>query len=745
MMRLAGLEELSEEEAFFTYMLEKYALAFSEALTLETAEDFIYLSDPKTYELYLISVAEPGRIKETWGDYKGKKCYEVLQNRKEPCPFCTNAVLRRDQYYIWKHHNDVIDGDYILKDKLVEWEKKLVRMEVVMDVSRPERTDEVIQRSLYGQNMLSSCMRPLIEAESVVEASRELLAEICRFYGSEEGVMLLFSRKGRVAVWNQRREEYQVLEKKPISEKTIACWEKILSNEKQVVIKNVEQLAGEDEGLYLRLKRDKTESFCLTPIFAGSRLLGFIGLKNITKYWSELAILGMLASYISTFLIKEELQFENRRILYFDQLTQFLNFEGFRVQAVKLLSENPDRKYVLWYSDLKKFKYINDVYGYETGDRFLKYWADCIRETLKPYETFGRISGDKFVVLRSFERSEELEERFRRITEKLNGFAGDSRRFRVELACGAYRMEKPEDRLSLNEMLDRANIAEKSVKSLPGSHMAVYDEKMRSRVVQELAMEAAMADALRKEEFEMYLQPQISLKKSGVLRAEALVRWRGADGKLIFPADFIDLFEREGIIFRLDYYMLEQACRFLKQWLRQQGRPLCISVNVSRTTMLQPDFTENCRRLKRQYEIPDGYLELEFTEGVIVENHDIFRKIVKGLQEHGFSCAMDDFGAEQSSLNILKDIPMNVLKFDRRFFERGEYEERGRAVVACMLNLAETLKMETVAEGVEDMELVDMLREMGCDFIQGYVYARPMPAGDYREFMERFLAGQREK
>mgnify|MGYP007062590761 CR=1 FL=1 len=114
----------------------------------------------------------------------------------------------------------------------MEWEKSLSSMEVVMDVSRPERTDEVIQRSLYGQNMLSSCMRPLIEAESVVEASRELLAEICRFYGSEEGVMLLFSRKGRVAVWNQRREEYQVLEKKPISEKTIACWEKILSKRK---------------------------------------------------------------------------------------------------------------------------------------------------------------------------------------------------------------------------------------------------------------------------------------------------------------------------------------------------------------------------------------------------------------------------------------------------------------------------------------------------------------------------------
>ena len=741
-MRLAGFEELSGEEAFFTYMLEKYALAFSEALTLETTEDFIYLSDPKTYELYLISLADPGRIKENWGDYEGKKCYEVLQNRKEPCPFCTNSKLRKNQYYIWKHHNDVIDGDYILKDKLVEWENRLVRMEVVMDVSRPERTDEVIQRSLYGQNMLSSCMRPLIEAESVADASRELLAEICRFYGAQEGVMLLFSGEGKVASWNQQREEYRILEKKSVSERTIARWGKILSNEKQVVIKNVEQLAGEDDELYLRLKRDKTEAFCLTPIFAGSRLLGFIALKNITTYWSELAILGMLASYISTFLIKEELQFENRRILYFDQITQFLNFEGFRTHAAKLLDENPDRKYVLWYSDLKRFKYINEVYGYEAGDRFLKYWADCIRETLEPYETFGRISGDKFIVLRGFGSRAELGERFRKITEKLNGFAGEYRRFHVELACGAYLMEKPEDRLSLNEMLDRANIAEKSVKSLPGSHMAVYDEKMRSKVVQELAMEAAMADALRKEEFEMFLQPQISLKKSGMLRAEALVRWRGADGRLIFPADFIGLFEREGIIYHLDYYMLEHACRFLEKWIGRKERPLCISVNVSRTTMLQPDFTENCCRLKRQYGIPDGYLELEFTEGVIVENHDIFREIVKGLQKHGFSCAMDDFGAEQSSLNILKDIPMDVLKFDRRFFERGEYEERGRAVVACMLNLADTLDMETVAEGVEDMELVEMLREMGCDFIQGYVYARPMPAGDYSEFMEWFLAGQ---
>lgn len=275
--------------------------------------------------------------------------------------------------------------------------------------------------------------------------------------------------------------------------------------------------------------------------------------------------------------------------------------------------------------------------GYETGDKFLKYWAQSIARTMEPWETFGGISGDKFVVLRCYRDENELERRFRNMADTLELFAQDYKGVRVEFACGAYLMENPKDRLSLNEMLDRANMAEKSVKPLSGSHMAVNSESMRSSAVNEMQMESAIREAMDREEFVMYLQPQVSLKPSGCLRAEALVRWKWADGRLVYPSVFIP--------------------------------------------MLQPDFVDSFSRIKETYHIPRGGIELEFTESVIVENHEVFREIVDRLKEAGFPCAMDDFGAEQSSLNIVKDIPMDVLKFDRRFFEKGKEDERGLAVI----------------------------------------------------------------
>lgn len=735
-----GYVGLSGESAVFTHMLEKYALGFSEKLTLESNEDFIYLSDPVTYELYLINVVDPGKIKRTWGDYQGKKCYQVLQGRTEPCPFCTNDILSREQYYIWKHHNDIINGDYILKDKLVEWEGKTVRMEVVMDVSGPERTDEVLQRSLNGQNVLASCMRSLLDQKEASGAARELLSKMCRFFGAEEGFMHFFIQSGKVIRWDQKQETIRTMDKKLPSFRLRSYWEELLAGGKQVIVKDAAQLAGRDDTSYQVLKESGTQSFCLTPICAGKRLLGFMGLKNITRYWTELSLLNMLADYTSAFLMKEELKLENQRIMYYDGTTGYLNFEGFKKNALKLLQENTDKKYVLWYSDLKKFKYINDVFGYETGDKFLKYWAQSIARTMEPWETFGRISGDKFVVLRCYRDENELERRFRNMADTLELFAQDYKGVRVEFACGAYLMENPEDRLSLNEMLDRANMAEKSVKPLSGSHMAVYSESMRSSAVNEMQMESAVREAMDREEFVMYLQPQVSLRPARCLRAEALVRWKGTDGCLAYPSVFIPILEREGIIAKLDRYMFEHACRYVQDWREKDGRPLCVTVNVSRMTMLQPDFVESFSRIKEAYHIPRGGIELEFTESVIVENHEVFREIVDGLKEAGFPCAMDDFGAEQSSLNIVKDIPMDVLKFDRRFFEKGKEDERGLAVISCMMKLAEALNMETVAEGVEDSELVELLKKMGCDYIQGYVFSKPMPAEDYQAFLAEFSA-----
>lgn len=727
-------DNILADEALLTYLFETHVQSFSEKLTLETNEDFFYLSDIDTYELYLISAVDPEKIVVSWKGYEGRKCYEVLQNRKNPCPFCTNAMLSQDQYYIWKHYNEIIDKDYILKDKLVEWEGKLVRMEVVMDVSNAARIDEVLRRSLDGQNILSSCIRPLLESEGFEEVGKALLTKVCRFFYAEKGFIEYFGEKTTIIQWNSRTEEYETSYLEAVAKENREYWGKLLGNGKQMIIMD-SSLLKEDEKVGKRLVKNGIQSICLTPIFGDKRLLGFIGVENIKAYWTELALLTMLASHISTWMLKEELQYQNERIQYYDTTTGYLNFEGFKRKAEKILQDNPEKYYALWYSDLKNFKYINDVCSYDTGDRFLKYWADSIAETMRPYETFGRISGDKFIVLRCYEKREELAERFHVIDEKLRRFAVENKRICMELASGAYLMERLEDRLSINEILDRANIAEKSIKGKPGSNMAFYDEAMRLQAVQEMEKVASLKEALEKEEFLLYLQPQVSLKKGGCFRAEALVRWRTEAGELRYPVDFIELFERTGMIAHLDHYMFEHTCRYLKSWKGE--KPLRLSVNVSRVTMLQPDFVETYCRLKEENGIPDGSIELEFTETVVVENHEVFQDIVKQLKKHGFGCAMDDFGADQSSLNILKDIPMDVLKLDRKFFDEEEAGGRREAVVACILKLASALNMETVAEGIETWRMVEILRLMGCDYIQGYIYARPMPAEEYKGFTTR--------
>ncbi|NCB31144.1 MAG: EAL domain-containing protein, partial [Clostridia bacterium] len=223
-------------------------------------------------------------------------------------------------------------------------------------------------------------------------------------------------------------------------------------------------------------------------------------------------------------------------------------------------------------------------------------------------------------------------------------------------------------------------------------------------------------------------------------RAETLVRWQDEAGETVaMPGEFIGLFERNGMIVELDHYVFKRTCRLLRRLLDQSRRPIQLSVNVSRITMLQPEFVATYCQMKELYRIPNGCLELEFTENGVVEDMEAFAKLVLTLRTRGFLCAMDDFGAGQSSLNVLQRLPLDTLKLDREFFEKTQDNGRNKTVVSCVLQMARQLEMNTVAEGIETPEQVAQLRDLGCDYIQGYVFAKPMPS-EY--FCSRFLAGE---
>lgn len=729
------------EEAF-TYLVGKYAVHFSEACILEEKEDIFYVSDPETYEIYYLYSMDPNKLATEWLDYKGKKCYALLQGRDAPCPFCTNKLLSKDQYYIWEYRNPLIERNFLLKDRLSVWNGKDARMEIALDVTNPERKNQLLFETVKQQNFLTDWIQALADANTLGEAFEKILPGFCSYFKAEYGFIRAFTETELVRTYAEEGKHSPFPFVKSPSLKSIERWGELLNGNKQFIVRSVAELAEQDPEGYEILKGFGLESFCITPILMKNRILGMIGIGNFHKHYDALFLLKVLSSCLATAVQRKTLQEEKFYIQYKDPLTGYLNFEAYKQEVDRILHANPGYKYSLWYCDIKKFKFINDVFGYDIGDRLLKYWTNFVADDTRPGETFCRISADNLTSLRRYEEVEELKERFDMAARKLSQFQLlKNKRFEVELVSGVYLIERQEDILDIGRMLNRANMAQKSVKSLPGSQLAFYTDEMRQHEIEEMTLISDLHEALRKEEFILYLQPQVDIQKSEqkVLWAEVLVRWNYNRKKVMMPGNFITLFEQNGMIIDLDYYMFEHACRLLSNLKTRCDNMLCLSVNVSRITILQPGFAEDYRDIKEKYGIPDGRLALEFTETGVVEDVKYFGVLVNKLQKYGFLCAMDDFGTGQSSLNILQSLPLDILKIDRQFFYGNYNKRRNQIIVSSILRMAKLLNMRTVAEGIESEGQVNLLKSMKCDYVQGYVFQKPLPAEQFLLKMEESL------
>ncbi|RHP34891.1 bifunctional diguanylate cyclase/phosphodiesterase [Lachnotalea sp. AF33-28] len=467
---------------------------------------------------------------------------------------------------------------------------------------------------------------------------------------------------------------------------------------------------------------------------------------------------GKLVAYSLTFVVvmllfflviyyrmnTQEQKHRNRleELAYTDPLTGNWNLNKFRTVVQDYIRKRHDRDFVVWYCDIKKFKYFNDMFGYHEGDRILKCLSSVFLDSVNEDEYFCRTSADNFVGIIGQISRAEFTDWFDRLAAAVNYWGEtDARGFCLEIVIGAYCAGEFVEHLSLNDMIDRAKIAQESVKEMGGSRVAFYSEEMRGLVYRETELESRMRAALKNREFVLYFQPKVNIQQQDrIAGAEVLARWQ-TDQELISPGVFIPVFEKNGFIVSLDRYMFENACIWLADHLKNGGQELNIAVNVSRLGLLQPDFVDYYVSVKNRYGIPDGLLELEFTESIILEDIDIFCSAVLELKKQGFLCSLDDFGAGYSSLNILKNLPLDILKLDVLFFREGVDIKRERIVISHVVSMARELRMRTIAEGVESVEQVDFLRNIGCDVVQGYVFAKPMPVEKFRPMLERCRDG----
>lgn len=400
----------------------------------------------------------------------------------------------------------------------------------------------------------------------------------------------------------------------------------------------------------------------------------------------------------------------------------------------QVLSEVNGETFAFVRFDIDRFKMINNFYGIKEGDKVLRSIASELKRISTVFEHFvyGRLENDVFAVCMPYkeENIDLLVNALQINMKKLN------KDYNIKVSCGVYVIN--DYNMDVSEMYDRAFLAAKHCKGKFVQNIAYYDESMLENMRQEQFIINEVNKALNEEQFEVYLQPKINLVTDRSYGAEALVRWNHPEKGMISPAEFIPIYERNGIIGRLDQYMWRNVCKLLRRWIDEGRNPNPISVNVSRVNIYNPHLVEIFKNLITEYQIPANLLNLELTESAFMEDQDLVMKTMSRLHELGFKIMMDDFGSGYSSLNVLKDMEVDYLKVDMKFLQQDQgFNGKGEKVLTSVIRMAKWLHMPSIVEGVETIEQVDFLKCIGCEYAQGFFYAKPMPVEEYEAFLAK--------
>ena len=408
-----------------------------------------------------------------------------------------------------------------------------------------------------------------------------------------------------------------------------------------------------------------------------------------------------------------------------DGLTGLYNHEHFCSETEKLLAKAEDGEYAVICGDVKNFKLINDIFGFEGGDELLRQIAKKLSDTVGSKGICGRLSGDRFAVC--MPKADFNEDDFRRLTAQLSTFFGNDG-FKVHMHFGVFDVTDRTVRASL--MCDRAILAISTIKESYHKVIAHYDSGLLDSFLSEQKMISQFEEALSSGQFVAFIQPQITVD-GHILGGEALVRWHHPVRGYVSPAMFIEVFEQTGLISRLDRYMWELACRELRKWRDEGLTDHYISVNISKKDFFIMDVAEVLISLVNFYGVSPHCLHLEITETAVMNDPKKQTAIIEKLRNYGFVVEIDDFGSGYSSLNTLKDLNVDVLKVDMGFLTKTENHQRSMTILKMIIELAKSLNMEVITEGVETPEQVRFLTEYGCDVFQGYFFAKPMQVSDF--------------
>ena len=431
-----------------------------------------------------------------------------------------------------------------------------------------------------------------------------------------------------------------------------------------------------------------------------------------------------------------------RKLIDHDQLTGALSLAGFRKRVEEILRSNPNVPYILSYNNIRNFKYINDSFGWDTGDKLLRFWVDESLKTFAEDETIGRLEADHFAVLRQLGGEERMQRDERDVMNPLrNYFVDRGKEVRVQVCSGVYVLT-PEDyqEIDVDHMLDCARVAERRLGEARRDGFEFYNPEQWEKGRLSADITSRLPLALEAGEIKVWYQPQVNFETGEITGLEALSRWDHTELGWLLPTEFVPTLEESGLVYELDRFVWDTVCQDLRRW-NEQGMHLSASVNLSRSDIREDgNIPGRFYNLIQSYGLSPDQLRIEITETAYVKDPTLLIGTTVKLRELGFTVEMDDFGSGYSSLHMLKEVPVDRIKMDLHFLTGTGDAEKGRVIVSHVIQMVDSLGMDLIAEGVEFVDQARFLQDQGCSKMQGFYFHKPMPAEEIEELDEKFAS-----
>ena len=692
---------------------------------LNEISELVYVSDPETYELLFVN--QTGCQTLHLENYKHKKCYEVLQGKTSPCEFCTNDRLCDDNFYTWEFTNPSIGRHFLLKDKIIQWRGKTARMEIAFDITERELQKQELKNMLDVQTLITNCVRMLYAVDDLDQTINAVLTQIGEFLVSDRAYVFEIKDElmNNTHEWTAPGISPQLEKLQQLDLSLISDWLPFFEKNDCIIIDDVEQLQKTNPAAYATLHAQEITSLIAAPIFLDNKLAGYIGIDNYdSEKIKNSSYLLLSMSIFLSYAIRHRNHVDMlHRLSYHDLLTNALNRNAF----MDVLSQFRPGQYAsagIIYIDINGMKEINDFYGHHQGDKILITTVAKVFNLFKPDELF-RIGGDEFVIITYDLTETDFYEKF----NLLRNIFCEKTNLPFSIATGSCWVKSPSDLNSLLQQADSAMYTDKKKFYYGKEKTSRYRHNLDD--ILNLANYSALQEALTAGQFCIYFQPKISLDTEEFIGSEALIRYINQAGEIIAPNNFIPILEEARLIKMLDLYVFEEVCKQINIWKERKLRVKPVSINLSRSTLSYHFLADQLLALITKHNIDISMLELEVTETAEVDNQLVFSQALEKLKEYGFSISIDDFGVRNASLSLFTTINFDILKLDRSLVKTLAQNQKARILIRSLAVICSDLGIKLIAEGVETLEQLDILKEFRCNEVQGYLFSKPLPLNDF--------------